>query len=119
MAEGIWQIIFKHLTDNKIDVYAPSQHIGECKKPYVVLKDGGSVQFNECSSTANTIDVLIYVPKNQFSKIEGYKNKLKQILKEAEKIMMIRSTYFETASFYDEEVKAFMISLQYEVYMKI
>ena len=32
--------LFEYLQDNKIDVYFVGQHQGECKKPYVVLKDG-------------------------------------------------------------------------------
>ncbi len=33
--------LFEYLQDNKIDVYFVGQHQGECKKPYVVLKDDG------------------------------------------------------------------------------
>ena len=38
--------LFEYLKDNGADVYFVGQHKGECKSPYIVLKDDGTSSLN-------------------------------------------------------------------------
>lgn len=112
MAENTrFKDIYKHLASNGIDTYYPTQKKGECQSPYVVVKDAGTTQYNNFSSTQTLYDVMCYVPKDRFTELEQFVAQVKLLMKKLEP--MIKPTYFETASFYDDSVKAHMISVQY------
>lgn len=108
--------IYAHLRDNEIDVYTPAQHTGECTAPYVVVKDSGTDQYNNFSSTRTLYDIMCYIPKNQFTYLEQYVDKVKTIMEGLKP--MIMPMHYETPSFYDDTVKAHMISIQYRNYKK-
>lgn len=109
--------IYKHLSENGIEVYSPTQKEGECVAPYVVVKDAGTTQFNSFSSTQTLYDIMCYVPKDRFTLLEEYVGQVKELMKQLKP--MIMPTYFETASFYDDTVKAHMISVQYRNMKKV
>lgn len=103
--------IYKYLSDNGIEVYSPGQKEGECKKKYVVVKDNGTNKYGTFSSTQTLYDVMCYVPKNKFTELEQFVSQVKEIMKGLQP--MIMPIHSETASFYDDSVKAHMISVQY------
>ena len=109
--------IFKHLSDNGIDVYSPAQKKGECEAPYVVLKDAGTTKIAGLSTTQTIYDVMCYVPKDHFTLLEKYVQKVKQVMSQLQP--MIMPVFIETASFYDDSVEAHMISIQYRNNRKI
>lgn len=109
--------VYKHLSDNGVEVYYPTQKKGECVAPYTVIKDAGTTQFNSFSSTQALYDVMCYVPKDRFTLLEEYVAQVKELMKQLRP--MIMPTYFETASFYDDNVKAHMISIQYRNNRKV
>jgi len=59
---------------------------------------------------------MCYVPKNQFTYLEQYVDKVKTIMEGLKP--MIMPMHYETPSFYDDTVKAHMISIQYRNYKK-
>lgn len=103
--------IYKHLKNNGVEVYSPSQKQGECKSPYVVVKDAGTTQYMQFSSTQTLYDIMCYVPKDRFTYLEQYVSKIKAVMNGLKP--MIMPLYVETPSFYDDTVKAYMISIQY------
>lgn len=106
-----WQNIYKHLKASELDVYSPGQHQGECTSPYVVLKDAGLNPLSNFSSSQALYDVMCYVPKDQFSTLEPYVEKVKEAMTGL--YPTIIPVYFQTASFLDDTVKGHMISVQY------
>lgn len=106
-----WGDIYNKLKSLGWDVYSPAQHEGECISPYVVIKIGTLGQINGFSSTRYLYDLMLYVPKNMYSELEGLVEKLKSDMKSLEP--MIMPMHFQTASFYDDGIKAHMISVQY------
>ncbi len=119
MAKSILQEIYLFLKENNINVFLPVQHIGECKENYVVVKDMGSSKADNISSSNSIYEVMCYVPKESFSSLEIYVLEIKEVMKKLKYKIKISSTNYETPSFYDEDVKAHMISVQYEVYKKL
>lgn len=103
--------IYKHLEVNGLKVYSPGQKTGECTEPYAVIKDAGTTRYGTFSSTQTLYDIMCYVPKNRFTHMEKYTRKVKKLMESLKP--MIMPTYTETPSFYDENVKAYMVSIQY------
>ena len=89
--------LFEYLKDNGADVYFVGQHKGECKSPYIVLKDDGTSSLNGKTGTS-LIDVLFFIPQNNFTKCEPNT---------------------ETGIVVDDEKKALTFSVMYEFYKKL
>lgn len=119
MNSSMWQMLFKHLSDNGIDVYAPAQHEGVCKKPYTVLKNSGQrPHYLGYSSDVSEYDVMCYVPADEYSTLEGYVEKVDSIIQKLKYRIKISESTGKTPSFYDDAVKGHMISMRYNVYSK-
>ena len=109
---SIWQTIFKELEKNNVDVYPPGTKCGECKDKYVVVKQDGKAQARSFSSEFVYYLFLLYVPKNQYSEMDGYEEQVKAILDNElyPTLMPVDSTI---PDYYDDEVKAHMRSFVY------
>lgn len=111
MADTRWEDIFEKLQEHGIDVYSPGRKTGECTSPYVVVKDAGRVDSTEVSSSQDLYDLMCYVPKDNYSTLEPFVDRVETVMDEL--FPMLRPMHFRTASFYDDSVKAHMISTQY------
>ena len=111
MADTRWKNIFDKLKEHEVDVYSPGRKTGECTSPYVVIKDAGRVASTEISSSQDLYDLMCYVPKDQYSTLEGFVDSIEEIMDEL--FPMVRPMHFRTASFYDDTVKGHMMSTQY------
>lgn len=105
------------IQEDGIDCFYPSQHMGECKKEYVVLKTGGTVSETNVSSERPVYTLMCYVPENKYSRLESMLIDVKTSMKKV--FPMVRYVGNETSSFYDEDVNAHMISFQYQGCRKI
>lgn len=108
----VWELIADALKDHDIEVYPPALKIGECKKEYVVVKTDGSAQIGDFSSQWRYYTVMLYVPKNQYTRLERFKKIVKEIIA-ADLYPMILPTGQETPDFYDDTVNAHMVSMTY------
>lgn len=105
--------IYDHLKSKGIDVYFIGQHKGECKLPYVVLKDDGTGGQNGSNKIgAQTVDIIFFVPQNQFTKIISFKNTVRVYLKE---LNFLRYTGIEMGTVTDDEKKALTCSVLYQI----
>lgn len=68
--------IFDYLYENEIEVYFVGQHKGECKKPYVVLKDDG-INSSDGKRGKGYIDILFLYLKINLLNVNHSKVKLK------------------------------------------
>lgn len=110
--DTIWKKIARTLNANGIDVYPPATKVGECTEPYVVLKKDGSSQISSFSSEQHYYTFLIYVPKNEYTKLDEVKNRVKSVV--ADNLFpLLMPTGQETPDFYDDSVKAHMVSILY------
>lgn len=109
--------IYKHLQGHGFEVYFPGQKRTECTAPYIVIKDAGTVKYNTYSSTQTTYYIMCYVPQEHFTKLEQFTTNVKEAMKGLQPMVM--PLYNETASFYDESVNAYMISISYRTMKKI
>lgn len=114
--ENIWQAIFLHLTEDGFDVYPPATKTGDCKNNYIVLRNAGGSQIGSLSSTDSFYDLMCYVPKDKYSTLETFFQSVKKSM--AKMKPMIYPTGVETGSYYDEQYKAFMVSIEYKNHKK-
>ena len=117
MAASRIQDTYLHLKEQGFEVYFPAQKVGECLSPYVVVKDATTSKYLEYSSTVTYYDLMCYTPKDHFSELEPFVESVKVAMKGL--VPMIKPTYSQTQSYYDDSVKAHMISVQYKNYRKI
>lgn len=115
--ESRWQDIYNHLKESGFDVYSPGTKVGECSKPYVVVKNDGSSRHESYSTNVDLYAVMCYVPKLNYSFLEVYVSQVKLAMKELEP--MIKPNGQQTPSYYDDAYKAHMISIGYKNHKKI
>ena len=111
-----WSDIYKHLKAEGFEVYSPSQKTGECKSPYIVIKDSGLSELSGISSNQQIYEVMCYVPKDKYSELDEFVVTVKNSMDGL--FPMIRPVHYQTPSYYDDSVKAHMISIQYLNYQK-
>jgi hypothetical protein len=112
-----WQDIFTHLKNAGFDVYSPGMKTGECTSPYLVVKNDGSSKHIAFSTDVDLYAVLCYVPKEKYSSLEPLVQKVKELMKGLEP--MIKPYGSQTPSYYDDSLKAHMISIEYKNYKKL
>lgn len=112
-----WKDIYLHLKEAGFKVFSPGQHEGECYESYVVVKSSGSSKLLGFSSTQNYYDLLCYVPKDKYSELETYVALVEESMKQLEP--MIIPTHDKTPGYYDDQIKAHMVSVMYQNYRKI
>lgn len=100
------------LVSNGFKAYMPGYHVGECTEPYtVVKKEGLSPVMSDISSERPIYTIMCYVPEREYSYLEQMIYEVKQYMKKLYPMLMYGGN--ETPSFYDEDVKGHMISIQY------
>ena len=112
-----WQDIFTHLKKAGFDVYSPGMKIGECTSEYLVVKNDGSSKHISFSTDVDLYAVMCYVPKEKYSSLEPLVQRVKSFMKWLEP--MIKPYGSQTPSYYDDSVKAHMISIEYKNYKKL
>lgn len=115
-AESRWQDIVLHLKSCGFEVFSPGVKVGECLSKYIVVKNNGSTSHPKFSTDKDSYTIMCYVPKQEYSSLEPFVQHVKCCMKDLEPL--IRYDHFQTSSFYDDAVKAHMISLQYYNYKK-
>lgn len=108
----VWQLICDKLTEKKIDVFPPATHTGECKKPYVVLKEDGSAKIKDYSSRVIYYRFMLYVPRNKYSYLDEYEKLVREIL-DSELYPLIMSTGQSESDYYDDNYNAHMRAFLY------
>lgn len=115
--ESRWQDIFLHLQSEGFDVYSPGMKTGECTSPYLVVKNDGSSKHIAFSTDVDLYAVLCYVPKEKYSSLEPLVQRVKESMRWLEP--MIKPYGSQTPSYYDDSLKAHMISIEYKNYKKL
>lgn len=111
-----WEDIFRCLEKGGFKVYPPGIATGECKEPYVVVKNDGSTTHSSFSTDVSLYAIMCYVPKQAYSKLEPLVQSVKKAMVDLEP--MIKQYGQETPSYYDDSVKAHMVSIEYKNYKK-
>ena len=116
-ADSRWQDIFLHLQSAGLDVYPPAVKLGECEKEYIVIKNDGSSRYSGISTNNEFYAIMCYVPKNSYSSLEPFIQQVKKTMKGLEPMIIPNGSH--SPSYYDDSVKAHMVSIQYKNYKKM
>lgn len=115
--DSIWQDIYMHLMENCFDVYSPGTKLGECSKPYIVIKNNGGSKHDSFSTYVDLYSIMCYVPKDNYSYLEVFVNEVKRAMKGL--MPLVKPTGQQSPSYYDDTYKAHMISIEYKNYKKM
>ena len=118
MTETVLEYIFLHLKRKGVRVYFPGSHVGECLEEYVVVKPAQQSFFGAYSTEYAVYDLMLYVPLKRFSGLEVFASRIKAYMKEMKKTHMIREQSYQNSPYYEDSVKAYMVSIQYRVYRR-
>ena len=104
-----WKSIYNHLTAAGFDVYSMGQHKGECKTPYLVLKQrGADLRY---SVSDRLFEILMYYPANRYSGFAEYIDTVREAMRGL--FPYCRMASDESEHYLDDEKKAYMSSLLY------
>lgn len=110
--------IYKALERNDIKVFFPSQPVGDCLFPYVIVKNDGSYKHAKMSTDRDMYSLQCYVPRDRYSELEPLVQKVKRVITK-ELYPMIRPYGQQMPSYYDQDIKAHYVSVEFENYKKI
>lgn len=116
-AASRWQDIFLHLQAAGFDIYPPAVKVGECEAEYIVVKNDGSTHLAGLSTDDDLYAVMCYVPKQAYSSLEPLVQRVKKSMKELEPMILPYGS--QTPSYYDDSVKAHMVSIEYKNHKKM
>ena len=112
-----WQDIYLCLKNHGVDVYSPGQKEGECTSPYVVVKNDGGYKHLTYSSVKEQYAISVFVPRDQYSKLEVEIMKVKKAMKDL--YPMLNDMGEMQPSQYDDTVKGHYQTIEYENYKKL
>lgn len=112
-----WEDIFDQLKASGFDVYSPGIKTGDCITPYVVVAISSSSEHSSFSTNVDLYSVMCYVPKQSYSKLESYVHSVEESIAELEPMILPYGQ--RQPSYYDDSVKAHMVSITYKNYKKI
>lgn len=107
----MWEIIADTLTEYDITVYPPATAKGECKSPYVVLKQDGATKISGISSERVYYMVMLYVPKEKYNYLSKFETKVKKALEDI--APMVLPVGEENTDYYDDNYNAHMRYMLY------
>lgn len=110
------QDIYNFLKSKHFDVYMPNQHDGDCLKPYVVVKYDGYIKHAEYSTNTHQYSLTCYVPKDKYSILDSFVDKIETAMLGMQP--MILPNGYASPSFYDDDLKAHSMSIEYKNYRK-
>lgn len=111
-----WEDIFDQLKKSGFDVCSPGTKTGDCIAPYVVVAIGSSVEHTSFSTNVDLYSIMCYVPKQAYSKLEPLVRNVEESM--AKLAPMILPYGQKTPSYYDDGIKAHMVSITYKNYKK-
>lgn len=119
-SNSIWKDIYINLKNwykGEISVYSPGIKTGECTAPYIVIAYGGGSKLSSFSTVCDYYTLMLYVPKQEYSLMEPFIADTKECMKRLKPKVL--PTHEQTSSFYDDEIKAHMVSITYKNYKKL
>lgn len=115
-AKSRWEDIFLLLKKAGYEVYSPGTKVGDCTSKYIVVSNDGSTKHIGISTDDSYYSVMCYVPRDKYSELDTFVQNVKSKMKELEPMILPYGN--ETPAYYDDGVKAHMISIEYKNYKK-
>ncbi|MBV4441152.1 hypothetical protein [Clostridium tyrobutyricum] len=114
----VWERVFLLLKSKGVDVYSPAQHEGKCTSSYIVLKNTGTMGFQGSNQIGSqTLDIIIYCPKTNYSNIEPYTIQIQDFLSELKDY--IRPTGNITPVVLDDTVNGYTQTVEYQTFQRL
>lgn len=112
------QDLYHILKDGGFDVYMPDVKEGDCLSPYLVIKNDGGTKHSNYSTNIDLYSVMCYVPRRSYSQLEPLMVRVRNYMKENAR-PLFDETGEVSPSYFDQDLNAHMISIEYRNYKKI
>lgn len=114
----VWERVFLLLKSKGVDVYSPGQHEGKCTSPYIVVKNTGTMGFQGSNQIGSqTLDIIIYCPKTNYSNMEPCTTQIQDFLSELKDY--IRPTGNITPVVLDDTVNGYTQTVEYQTFQRL
>lgn len=109
--------IYDKLKIEGLNPYFIGQHKGECDKSFLIIREGNQLPSIGSNQTGQQIlDIILFVPARSYIQMNPYRDKVKAALKE---LSYLRKTGLETPTIADDEKKAYTMSIEYTLQLKL
>lgn len=112
---SVWQIVADILMKyGSLKVYPPATHKGKAtdNKAWIVLKEDGAATVPGYSSMYRYFRIMIYAPRNEYSKLDEYEAEVREII-EQHIFPLLLPTGSQESDYYDDNYDAHMRALLY------
>lgn len=116
--KSVWELVADELIKNGIKTYPPATKIKQCTEPYVVLKLGGAYRVKTYSTQREYYQILLYVPKNQYSKMADFEERVRRVLDNPPLFPMIMPSGQTENDFFDDNIDAHLRIIIYYNYKR-
>ena len=103
--------LFEFLKSSGFEVYFIGQKWGICEKPYIVIRDAGTIPIYSNKAGTQIIDIIGYVPESRYTQII----EMKKNIKEAMKDFPARITGEESPVIPDNSNKSYSFIITYQI----
>ena len=113
-----WQRTKAHLKACGHLAYAPGEHVGVCKTPYIVLHEGGTVRMIESRHVGYaTLNVICYVPLGRYEDMVPMAARVRADMRAL--APQVRPTGYMGPTIIEEEYKAHSKTLEYQTQKRL
>lgn len=114
----VWRKVFLYLKKKGYDVLSPGQEINRCLKPYIVLKEGPLEGYMGSGIIGTrTLDIIIVMPKDSYSKLSIY---IEILIKDLKCIKsLIKFTGDISSINIEPDIDAYIATLKYKSHQRI
>lgn len=104
--------VLSNIGTPEIKVHLPNMAKGTCKAPYVVVTDLGQSGDNSTFVGNKTVEILVYVPRADYSAMGTTKDVIKLALKDE---AWLKRTGGEQSTIYLDSIEGWMSSIEYKI----
>lgn len=109
--------LYHHLKSEGLNPYLIGQHVGECEKPFVIIKEGTQIpSLHSRNIGQQPIDMILFLPVSSYKQVAIYR---KDVIGSLKNIKHLRKTGTETPPIVDDEKKAYTMSIEYVLQKKL
>lgn len=116
--KNIIQLIMDGLKAKGIAVFPPAIKVGQCKEKYVVVKFAGSGQAKTYSTQKDLYNIMLYVPKNQYTQLPDFESEVRMALDSPPLFPMIMPLGQTENDYFDDNIDAHLRIIRYYNYRR-
>jgi len=114
----IWKDICDKLTEKGLKVYSPGTKVSDVVEPFITVRYAGGSQESNFTSWIDTYELIIYVPRDRYSLLEGAIDDVRTAMLELEPKLMPTQYNSISTTMFDTNISAHYVIALYRNYKR-